>query len=197
MLTQRTAQRHLVALSEELEAHHWNAGRSWYADAHYYCAALSQEFSVPLPAVVGALAVMSPQTEWNENKRAVRAVLATGSFSGQVYPANVKKALRLVAGERFEDVTGASRYGHKVRAFYDNILRCDESEEVTVDTHAIRAAFNSADVPERELRWVFESNKGYETLRSAYQHVAQKLGARPLHFQAAIWLLTKERLAAR
>jgi hypothetical protein len=195
MITLRASKRNLTALAKELSPRHWQEGRAWYKEAHNYCADLAREHDVALDVVIGGLAVMSPQTEWNTNKQAILAVIQTGSYGGQVYPVNIGKAVRILAGESFLSVTQHPRYGSKVRAFYDNILNCADSEDVTVDTHAIRAAFNRASVPEKQVRWVFGTRIGYNTLRLAYQQVARSLGARPLHFQAAIWLLTKERLA--
>lgn len=195
MLTVKRAEHNLEAIARDLEPRHWRHGRRWYHDAHLYCSDLAREFNLPLASVVGGLAVLSPNCRWEINKQAIRTLLSTGTCKEQVYPANVVKAKRIVFnGENLLEVMNHPRYGSKVKSFYRNILDPVLSNDVTVDTHASRAAFDKLDLTRKELRWVFESGRGYRVLADAYVRVSDKLKVRPLHLQAAIWLLVKENL---
>jgi hypothetical protein len=194
MLTIEQAKINLQTLAQGITPQNWHAGKTWYTQAHTFCVLQSEIYHVPVKTVISILAVLSPQSQWPTNKRATVDILKYQKTIKHVYPENVKKALRCLNGELFEVVTSHNRYGNKVRAFYDNILHLDNSQLVTVDTHIIKAAFNSQSLNERQVRWVFESQIGYNTISEACKRVAKHYNMPPNQFQAALWLTVKASL---
>jgi hypothetical protein len=192
MLTKSKAVFNLHNIADQVTYQQWADGNVWYDNAHHFCFDLAVKYNLPVGLVVGCLAVLSPQCEWSTNKLAVESILAIGQSFHQVFPKNIKKAKAIVEDKIAPIVImGGGRYGQKVRSFYDNILHPYSSPLVTVDTHAIRAAFGGYSVTKKQLRWVFESKIGYSTVQSAYQEVAIDRNLQPHRLQAAIWLYVK------
>jgi hypothetical protein len=195
MLTQDEAIQNLTAIANEIPLAYWDNGAAWYTEAHEWCLHQSRLYSKPLHAVVGCLAVLSPNCSWTVNKEATISMLQTGNCTQNVYPRNVEKAYQIVYNQADPIETMMHpRYGRKIRAFYNNILSPETSQDVTVDTHAIRAAHNRYDLTRSELRRAFESKLGHATIHSAYQTVANALHIQPHKFQAAVWLYVKDTL---
>ncbi len=65
--------------------------------------------------------------------------------------------------------------------------------QVTVDTHAIRAAYNIVDVPKDIIRMVFETKVNFD-VQKAYCTVAREQTIRPCQLQAVVWLTVKDSL---
>jgi len=194
MITLAKATKNIHNIAKQATPSNWKQGKQWYVQANQFCHTQASLFYVPLDKVVGVLAVLSPNCAWETNKLATIDLLENRQTHRQVYPANIAKALRILDGESFETVTSHKRYGRKVRAFYDNILNTDKSESITVDTHAIRAAFNLADLTSKHLCWVFASKIGNSTISKAYIAVAQHYKLSPNQLQAVVWLATKDSL---
>jgi hypothetical protein len=95
---------------------------------------------------------------------------------------NIVKALWILQGH-----TWVLR-GQKVQSFLDNILNCETSQAVTVDSHAIQV-----------WRGVLESGTyavpptWYKVIEADYRIAAKLVGLTPLQLQAVVWL-TKKRL---
>jgi hypothetical protein len=174
---------------------HWTEGKNWYRNARLFCYNFAVTYNLPLERVVGMLAALSPQTAWSINKTALENLLSLDECPGYTgYKVNINKARRIFHGEDALTVLGqGTRYGAKVRAFYDNILNPGTSELVTIDTHAIRAAYDIADVPRDLIRAVFESKLNLE-IQAAYVKVSKEFNVRPCEFQAVCWLVVKDNL---
>ena len=175
---------------------HIKAGKLWYTEAHAFCVDLAIRHNVEIDKVVGILSVLSPQVSWPVNKQAAQNLLATGDCPGYTgYKANIAKARNILQGGDIQQTLGhGTRYGAKVQAFFDNIRFPTESFMVTVDTHALRAAFDIVDVPRALSRAVFESSLNAE-IQLAYKHVALGYNLRPCQLQAIIWLVVKDNLS--
>lgn len=193
MISVSKATKNITKVAEIASKQNWIDGCTWYTEANRYCVNLAFEYHATIETVIGVLAVLSPQCAWETNKLATHDMLTLGETSRQCYPDNIRKAKRILLGETFEQVTGHKRYGRKVRAFYDNILHCETSQAVTVDTHAIRAAFDCFDLTTRQIRWVFECG-GNKILQEAYRNVANSKGIAPLKLQAVVWLAVRDQL---
>lgn len=197
MITQKQAYKNIKAIFLGASDTATIGGNAWYRDAHEFCVTLAAEYDLELSVTVAALAVLSPNCSWAVNKACLESLLKTGNPTGNVYPDNVKKAEALLSGALSvqQALFFRKQYGNKVRSFYDNILNPEHSNNVTVDTHAIRGAFDSTAVTRKQLRWVFETITGYNTLVTAYQQVAEEVGLVPNQVQATVWLAVKEELA--
>lgn len=197
MITQKQAYKNIKAIYDEASQSAIELGETWYQQAHDFCVKLGVKYDLETEVVTAALAVLSPNCPWPVNKACLESMLKTGEPYGNVYPANVRKAEALLSGALSVEqaLFFRKRYGNKVRAFYDNILNPTHSDKVTVDTHAIRGAFDSTAVTKQQLRWVFETVSGYKILTQAYQQVAHEVDRIPHQVQAVVWLAVKEALA--
>ena len=190
-----TLTKNLRKVAKQATPEHWKQGKVWYSEAHEFCKALASVSIYTQAQVTGALAALSPQTSWSINKRATADLVVKGTCEGYTgYTANVDKAKRILAGESISTVLCANpRHGAKVRSFFDNILNPSTSELVTIDTHAIRAAYNIVEVPRQISNSVFSSSK-YHEVSDAYRKIAKEYSMRPCELQAVLWLTVKDAL---
>lgn len=174
--------------AKRAKVEHWEQGKLWYHDAHDYCQGLVGKYT--LEQVVGVVAALSPQVEWDHNKSVACALLE--GYEGEVYKGydvNMTKARSVLDIKDPLTILG----GQKVRAFYDNILRPRYSNLVTVDTHIARAFFNSLDLSQKELDFTFRPH-GNGVIQEAVRTLADRYEVRPLALQATIWLAVKDAL---
>ena len=188
MLTYKRAVNNLTKIAKQASQENWTQGKAWYPAARAFCLVLSNRTGLSVDQIVGILAALSPQCSWEENKRATEELVLSGTIGVTVcYPANVKKAKRILQGEDPALVLG----GFKVRAFFNNILYPNTSQDVTVDTHAARAAFNQILFTRSEQNFIFR-RKGNEIIQRAYKTVANAYKVTPCTLQAVIWLTVKD-----
>lgn len=160
-------------------------GRCWYQAAHTFAIGLADVYDLPITHACGIIAALSPRIGWGANMRAAEAV-CTGRKPGAAFPDNVRKAERIRAGESPNDVLK----GHKVTAFYANILRPrarDASGPVTVDVHAVAAAlgrvFHKPAAPPR-----IDRLRPYYHVAAAYRLAARETQFSPHELQAIVWV---------
>jgi hypothetical protein len=167
----------------------WNHdnGLAWYRNANKTLRGLAVEHGHSLETVAGIAAVLSPGTRWEQNLRDVMAVLQDGADAVvTTYHPNQVKAVKLLNGDTFDAVACKNKNtGNKVRSFYDNLLRPDDSEAVTIDRWVVRALYRDAD---KKLSRVFSSAKVYDEIADAFRKVAADRGLRPCELQAMVWL---------
>lgn len=143
-------------------------GMSWYQDAH-----LIAREAGNVTTGAGIISALSPRMPWGRN-----IVLARKAYTGPLEGGALKRSIATVnailSGIHPLDVLG----GLKTRAFFDNILNPLTSNEVTVDTHAIKiAGINRHSV-----------GKGlYNDIANAYREAAKEYGIMPLEMQAVTW----------
>lgn len=94
MLTVKDATRNIAKVARRATGKQWLAGGRWYDEAHEFCTKLAQHEQLPLHAVVGCLAALSPQCAWSDNLLGTIAMVRTRRVSGKasIYPLNVSKA---------------------------------------------------------------------------------------------------------
>lgn len=143
-------------------------GLSWYQDAH-----LIAREAGNVVAGAGIISALSPRMPWKRNivlaRKAFDAPLEGGALKRSIASAN---AIR--NGNDPLDILG----GLKTRAFFDNILNPLTSNEVTVDTHAIKIAGINRDSVGKGL---------YNDIADAYREAAKECGIMPLEMQAVTW----------
>jgi hypothetical protein len=114
-------------------------GANWYGRASDAAQIIGDRYSLPMNAVAGVIAALSPNNKWERNvtdaELLCRAYVLGGHAAADkikvsTYGANKIKALRILAGESPLSVLG----GLKVRAFYLCIM--GDSSSVCVDGHA-------------------------------------------------------------
>lgn len=156
----------------------WHTGKyaNWYQEAHSICLDLSDKYNTPLDVVVGIVAVLSPQLDWEWNIPAAISVLS-GHGPSRALGANMQKAKRMLQ----TNAVFPHLSGQKVECFYENILRPLDNTVVTLDRWAVRAAIDN-------LTW---SNgltpKRHALLTAAYREAAKITGLLPHEIQADVW----------
>ena len=171
-------------------------GATWYSEAQDIATVIGRlgGFKNHQALFVGAgvLAALSPQVEWGDNIQWAIQLVVKG-IRKQTH-ANHNKALRILQGEKPNDVLG----GFKVRAFYKAIVAPNGSGEPVVDRHAL-AIYMGRNVVEKELHYL-QSPIIMARLQGAYKRASNKLGIHHHELQAITWLewrankgLTKQR----
>jgi hypothetical protein len=161
-------------------------GMSWYHDARMLCVELSSVYPVTLSQVSQCISVLSPQKKWETNKLEVVA-LFNQVFNG-VKPTFGFFATHKQVQECKDIIKGKFAIPYKrtkTYSFADNIASQD-SDEVTIDRHALRVAYDSQDASIDKV-----SPVQYREARAAYKIVADSIGLKAFEVQAITWVVYK------
>ena len=191
--TIQTQTKHIEALLNGASDTEKIQGGSWYKEANNYAHHLSELFGIDSPCkVAGIISALSPATDWGRNKVDAHNFIAlainddamSGSYG--TYKNNVRKALEIFNLERPTKANvGAilrGKTGYKTESFFYNIYDLD-SQEVTIDRHAIKGANNVYEGGSVAL-----TEKRYRDSEKAYQKVAKKYNLKPYQVQAIVWV---------
>jgi hypothetical protein len=153
-------------------------GAAWYPNAQAMCAAMVRT-SFARDGACGVVAALSPRNGWAQNLAQAAAVLAAKrqrKGCPRVHTTAMRaQAWRIAGGADPLDVLN----GPKVRAFYRNLT--GDSQAVTVDVWAARAALGVTDVPPI-------TPKVYADIAHAYWRAAMMRGVDPSTLQATVWI---------
>lgn len=183
-------------------------GIKWYASTFFETVELAKLYHLPVDQVIDVIAALSPQLRWSENIYSAEVVIRyflAGSFvpSYTEYLSGAKKLLELSQGINLPidaNVTGINKlkalwllqgqkwalHGPKVEAFADNIHRFEDSNRVTVDSHAISAWFGCV-VPQS----VTVTPSFMAIIEADYRKLAALFGVSPLEGQAIVWIVKR------
>ena len=148
-------------------------GRDWYAEAFAFCVKLSDTYHVDSVRIAGIIAALSPQKNWDINKRLAIDFLESGS-AGQ-YKFLVNKDRKILRAELMD--IPAILYGKKITSFFLNIIGF--APVVTVDRHIISAAVGYS--------YGTITDKGYKYLSDVIISLADRVNVHPKVFQAVVW----------
>lgn len=163
-------------------------GIQWYLKAHNYCLELSNRYNLSLDLVVAILAVLSPRNKWESNKEDCETLIKAyfdkldlDQFKVKTFNANKQKAWEILKTQK------VVLTGNKVTAFYYNIRYPVKSEEVTVDTWAVRVALNngsySKPITNKQYKIIAEGyREAFKTLKGKYKYLTT-----PMQVQAVCW----------
>lgn len=170
-------------------------GASWYANESDVLAVLAHDLELPLAAVCGAAAAISPGMRWEYVPGYVHALATASDPESITVPTYcrefVRRAVRCLRGERPEDVLG----GPKVRAFYGLLLTRGQGSEVVIDGHA----FNIARAHRAPIRCkgagepVSIGPSRFAAVAAAYCRAAEIAGVPPHVVQAVTWVEWRKR----
>ena len=157
-------------------------GCKWYGQAGTFCSTVADELGFKPECVAQALAILSPQIDWDTNKRNLVLLATTLSADITIFASRAQKvkALAALGGEYVIPETS-----RKIYSFADNIS-APESQRVTVDRHATKIALN-----DRSADPVRITNRMYRDIEKAYQTVAAKHRLMPYQVQAICWVTYK------
>lgn len=159
-------------------------GKAWYKKAHDCCLDISTKYGYSLEQVIGVMAAISPRNKWKTNICNTFSLVM--GHQNKVNPKDIKistfnknkeKAWAILEGADPLTILG----GNKVRAFYDNILNLEQSNKITIDTHAINIANGTKS--NKTL-----SNRAYQLLSNEYIQAANSIGIHPIYLQAITWI---------
>lgn len=171
-------------------------GRAWYDTAREIAANLaSPADGIDTERAAAIIAVLSPQVRWKENVESARLVIGA-TLAGRVrmppgvraYPSNVRKAQAIVRGAEIGLGPGDGLGGEapKVRNFWRAIV--GDSDAVTLDVWAMRAALVRRDIASYTWAKVPTPKRAfYPRAVGWYRDAAERCGETPRDFQAIIW----------
>lgn len=178
------------ATPEEID--YW--GR-WYQHAHSHVKKMADYFDLPVPIVAAVAAVTSPGSNWKNNLQSAKRIMEnwyleeepeTYQHWGKIsaYPANIKKANKILETGSTEWVTGP-----KVSVFYQSLLNPDEvKKDLVLDGHAINI-WRGTKRPIKSLRSPSKAER--QKMISDYRRVADEMGLSPQAVQAVTWWIWK------
>lgn len=159
----------------------------WYKEANNFCVDLGKKFSISTFRVVGIVSALSPMKSWSQNKKLAEEFL--NGKRGGTFKSNVAKCEEILkdSTKSPNDVRKILN-GNKTVAFFNNIFNYTDTENVTIDRHAIEIAVNYA--MEDKLKTL--SSHQYEFFKNCYIRASVKLKVRPSMVQSATWVYWRE-----
>jgi hypothetical protein len=111
----------------------------------------------------------------------------------------IEKALRIIEDPSAENISKQLGGQHKVRSFYNNIINPLSDSVVTIDTHAVAAAYmlplsgSSKEVTDNFGSQTKEGFSGtYGLIAEAYRRAAAEKGVSPSEMQSITWEAIRE-----
>ena len=155
--------------------------QDWYFRVNEYCVTLSDTYSVPLIKVAGIMSALSPNNTFASNVKSLEAFLRTkGNCKVSTYNSQKIKALTIynspdtITIEEVKAILG----GLKTMAFFDNMLRPETSQDVTIDLWMIRHfGIKGSLTPKR-----------YKDASNKIKDLAKSLNLLPHQVQAKLWV---------
>jgi hypothetical protein len=163
-------------------------GKNWYFDAKYFCQILQQRYGHELYQIAGVVAALSPQTNWQENKRIAELFLQGQRDNlhngNQMY----KAELCLTASCELDIFFILTKDGKKTSYFYANILKPLLNNGTTIDRHALAVCFISP----AKTRTLNDNEAQitklqYEFFNQCYIEASNELGLNAKQLQAITW----------
>ena len=155
--------------------------KEWYAIEQAFCNGLAVKHNIPLRVSTGIVCSVSPQKEWNENKKQADKFCATGDCGAT--GDNVMKARRIINSNGTDQEIWSILNGNKTQRFFKNLLYPYSSEYVTIDRHAIHVILGR--VPNDNEHSL--SDRQYIFMEDCYKRTAKKLGLIPSKLQSVTW----------
>lgn len=153
-------------------------GEDWYAEGLEMAHAVGNG-DVVLGAAV--IAILSPRRPWRAN---VALAFAWARGEEVRTMGDQQRKLARIGTDALDDIVG----GPKVRSFWANL--CGDSNAVTVDIWALRAALASDEVTDDDYGKLASGGR-YEACAEAYRRVARKYGEAPSTTQAIVWIVER------
>lgn len=191
----------LVKIEEKFlqaEDHHIEAGLSWYDNASQFVTMTGLNYNVPADKVAKIVAVLSPGSKWDRNKRDTWLLLSWANLTEEqitnlpfgTYKANVRKAWRV-----YHDLEDLLPKSQKTFAFYRNIML--DPDHVTIDRHAITAIGGVKflnKIASKTANGAYSLTEyRYKRAADAYKNMANKYNLTPYQLQAILWEVERTR----
>ena len=180
------AVRNIIACRRRAKPQDVAHGIAWYAEAYEECRLIAWQHNLPVYAVVGCVAALSPNNRWSTNITNARDLIEAfvngrdmDSVSVCTYSAMKRKAWDILVTAVRPGEMKAHLNGRKIVCFYENIMGEDTC---TIDGHARNIAYN-----ERVNLTDNKTNIGvkeYANLQEAYRQAAKRCTVNGRRFKA-------------
>jgi len=159
---------------------------SFYTEAYNFAIQMSNKYGIEVEKVAGIIAVLSPGTKWEQNKKDTESFLRGKRTGLTTYGQFIEKAVRVIECEDINQIFDIvfNKQGQKTSSFYLNILQ--DQQAVTIDRHAYRIA-----VGDTGSGGVRLTPNQYNTIASAYIEAAKKIRIPAPELQAITWNVFK------
>jgi hypothetical protein len=161
-------------------------GIAWYAEAYEECRLIAWQHNLPVYAVVGVVAALSPNNRWTTNITNARDLIDAfvndrdmDSVSVCTYSAMKRKAWDILVTAVRPGEMKAHLNGRKIVCFYENIMGEDTC---TIDGHARNIAYNErVNLTDNKTSI---GVKEYANLQEAYRQAAKRCTVNGRRFKA-------------
>jgi len=188
--TAQTMKKHILNWYKRADLNLKMDGLQWYEEANNFVqdtvdtCELNARYSFSQ-----VVSILSPQVDWETNKKNAVAVYQTWKNKGDVlglkmFATELQKINALNALEGTYRIPEKAR---KTRSFALNIFKPDLGDSVTIDRHAVKVALNDL-----KAGGVSLTTKQYDLAADCYRKVADKIGIKPCQLQAVTWLQYKK-----
>lgn len=182
--------RQLKYVFSQANDYEYNEGLRWYQEANLYLQEISNHFNLPISLTCALCACLSPNASWNQNVKDTYTLIrfkAAGRFKVTTYFRNKQKAKQI-----FKTKDTSLLSGRKVLPFFDNLLRPQESTEVTIDTHIVRCSVNNSNL---EVSYIPPTH--WNCIKETIEGIAKENNLLPLQVQAILWITWKRLTLSR
>lgn len=169
-------------LAEQSEISH-----NWYFEAHTFASKIAQKHSLPLFKVVGIIAALSPQKNWQDNKRLTSEFLYGKRHSQTKQQLNKAENILYQADKEEQVFSILTNTGLKTSYFYNNIMFPFIDSGITIDRHALGACINSFKNIQNFIGGIKLTKKQYDFFANCYTEIAKDKNILPLQAQSTIW----------
>lgn len=162
-------------------------GKNWYLDANYFADIMQQRHGYKKYQIVGIISALSPQTNWQENKRIAELFLM--GYREELHNGNqIYKAELCLTAKKSEVFKLLTKDGKKTSYFYNNILYCNYSNGVTIDRHAIGICTQKPNKTKSISNNEAQITKTqYDFFQTCFIEASKKLDILPHQLQAITW----------
>jgi len=172
-----------------------NEGKFWYEEANLFAKQVATKFNAPLEEVCAVFSILSPVTNFEQNKKdlvnfyAYHKGLVNKKPSFTTYSTNVRKAEKVINKQLKPTEAFNPKTASKTLNFFRNILDPNDKNYVTIDRWAYRIATEEAYKP--------LTKKQYDSIANQYKRAAKRLGLLPSQLQAILWVDVRNKEAKK
>ena len=156
--------------------------RDWYAEANLFAKELSEQYDISISICVGVISALSPVKTWSQNKICADKMIAVGKSNHMKQFENKAKEILSSDGSD-KSILGILR-GSKISSFYLNIMYPNNSENVTIDRHALSVSLGKW-ITDEDYRGMTKVQ--YQFFVDCYKYTAKLIEISPLLLQSSTW----------
>jgi len=156
--------------------------RDWYAEANLFAKELSEQYDISISICTGVISALSPVKTWSQNKICADKMIAVGKSNHMKQFENKAKEILSSDGSD-KSILGILR-GSKISSFYLNIMYPNNSENVTIDRHALSVSLGKW-ITDEDYRGMTKVQ--YQFFVDCYKYTAKQIEISPLLLQSSTW----------